>query len=246
MRKWFGIILVLIVMPQLIACQNLLTANQVAPTPAGASKSSSSPSIVWFPRLDPAILAATRHIDFIPGLKGYQQTTEYTCGPAALLAVAKFYKLAGIEENTTTEMRIAREVGTRDPAALKPGEKPGTRPEEMSAWLQKNGFDARLEFEDKGDGSGLKQLRENIKRGITTIIEWIDLAGHSVVAVGYDDRNNTDPSDDVLILADPYDRYDDYQDGYTFVNAERFYWMWFDARYFGKETWRTMITVTPK
>lgn len=52
--------------------------------------------------------------------------------------------------------------------------------------------------------------------------------------------------DDILIFADPYDHYDDYVDGYTFLNAERFYWMWFDARYFGKETWGATITVTPR
>jgi len=49
-----------------------------------------------------------------------------------------------------------------------------------------------------------------------------------------------------LTLADPYDRYDDYCDGYSFVNANRFYWMWFDALYFDKITWRTTITATPR
>jgi len=50
-------------------------------------------------------------------------------------------------------------------------------------------------------------------------VEWIDLSGHWAIAVGYDYRNESDPWDDVLILADPYDRYDDYCDGYSFVNA---------------------------
>lgn len=70
--------------------------------------------------------------------------------------------------------------------------------------------------------------------------------GHWAVAVGYDYRNVSDPWDDILILADPYDRYDDYQDGYSFVNANRFYWMWFDYLYFDNITWRTMITATPR
>lgn len=203
-------------------------------------------AIAWFPAIDPAALAASPHVDFIPGLKGYQQTTEYTCGPAALLAVARFYELSGSDESAAAEMRIAREAGTRDPAALKPGERPGTRPEEMQAWLQAKGLAAALEFEERGDGSALQKLRENIRRGTPTLVEWIELAGHWVVAVGYDDRGSADPSDDVLIFADPYDRYDDHPDGYTFANAERFYWMWFDARYFGRETWRTMITVGGK
>lgn len=203
---------------------------------------SSDTNISWFPKIDPAALAASENVDFIPDLKGYQQTTDYTCGPAALLSLAKFYGLPGIEENAKTEMRIARESGTRDfNFSL-----PGTKPQEMAAWLEKNGFDVELTFEDKGDGTALQMLRDNIGRNIPTLVEWIDLNGHWAIAVGYDYRNVSDPWDDVLILADPYDRYDDYRDGYSFVNANRFYWMWFDALYFGNITWRTMITATPK
>ncbi len=216
----------------------------------GACSPSPAPTanrVAWFPGFDPATFAAQPGVNFIPSLKGYPQTNDYTCGPAALLAIAQFYKLPGITADAATEMRIAREAGTRyEPSALKPGEKMGTTPSEMVAWLEKNGLTAQLEFEDKGDASALFKLRDNIRRGVPTLVEWIDLAGHWAIAVGYDDRNNTDPWDDVLILADPYDRYDDYADGYTYVNANRFYWMWFDALYFDKVTWRTMIMVTPR
>jgi hypothetical protein len=199
-------------------------------------------SISWYPKIDTDILSTSQNADFIAGLRAYQQTTEYTCGPAALLSFAKFYGYDDIEEDTKTEMRIAQELGTRDLNSSHPG----TKPEEMVAWLEKNGFDAKLEFEDKGDSSALQQLRDNIRRGIPTLVEWIDLSGHWAIAVGYDYRNVSDPWDDVLILADPYDRYDDYCDGYSFINANRFYWMWFDALYFDNTTWRTMITAIPK
>jgi hypothetical protein len=117
-------------------------------------------------------------------------------------------------------------LGTRDLNSSQPG----TKPHEMVAWLEKNGFDVQLEFEDKGDGTALQRLRDNIRQGIPTLVEWIDLSGHWAIAVGYDYRNASDPWD-VLILADPYDKYDDYGDGYSYVNANRFYWMWFDALY---------------
>jgi hypothetical protein len=199
-------------------------------------------NITWFPKIDSTILASSPTVDFIPGLKGYQQTTDYTCGPACLLTLAKFYGLPGIEMNAETEMKIARETGTRDMNSSKPG----TKPEEIAAWLQNNGFEVLLEYEDKGDGSALERLKDNARSKIPTLVEWIDLGGHWSIVVGYDNRNLSDPWDDVLILADPFDRYDDYLDGYTFVNANRFYWMWFDALYFDKLTWRTMITVRPK
>jgi hypothetical protein len=208
----------------------------------GAPDKPNESGIAWFPKIDVSILEASPNVDFIPDLKGYQQSTDYTCGPAALLSLAKFYKLQGIEENISTEMRIARESGTRDFNSSKPG----TRPEEMAAWLEENGFNVELDFEERGDGSALQQLRENIGAGIPTLVEWIDLNGHWAIAVGYDYRNVSDPWDDVLILADPYDMYDDYRDGYSSVNANRFYWMWFDALYFDDITWRTMITATPK
>lgn len=196
----------------------------------------------WFPKIDPSALCQSQNTDFIQGLSCYQQTTDYTCGPAALLSLAKFYHMPGIEESPETEMRIARESGTRDLNSSQPG----TKPEEMASWLENNGFSVKLEFEDRGDGSALEKLRENIACGTPTLVEWIDLGGHWAIAVGYDYRNKSDPWDDVLILADPYDKYDDYQDGLSFVNANRFYWMWFDALYFDNLTWRTMITAVPR
>jgi hypothetical protein len=207
-----------------------------------------NPAVGWFPPTDLARLAARPGVDFIPGLRGYQQTTDYTCGPAALLSLARFYHLPGVQADAATELRLAREAGTRFPEGLPPGGKLGTKPQEMVVWLEKNGFEARLEAEAAPgeDGAALRRLREHIRQGIPTLVAWIDLGGHWAVAVGYDDRQNEDPWDDVLILADPYDRYDDVRDGYTVVNANRFYWMWFDAHYFDRETWRVMITVQPK
>jgi len=209
---------------------------------SGASSSEEKNAVAWFPKIDTATLSTSENVDFIPNLTAYQQTTDYTCGPAAVLSLAKFYGLPDIEEDAKTEMRIAQEMGTRDLNSSKPG----TKPQEMVAWLEKNGFDVQLEFEDKGDGTALQRLRDNIRQGIPTLVEWIDLSGHWVIAVGYDYRNESDPWDDVLILADPYDKYDDYSDGYSYVNADRFYWMWFDALYFDEIAWRTMITATPK
>lgn len=145
----------------------------------------------------------------------------------------------------TTERRIAREVGTRFPEDLPPAGKLGTKPAAMVAWLLAHGCEARLEWEEAPaeDGGALRGLRDNIRQGIPTLVAWTDLGGRWAVAVGYDDRQNTNPWDDVLILADPYDRYDNRQDGYSFVNANRFYWMWFEAHHFDREMWRVMIPV---
>jgi len=173
-------------------------------SPYEAKDATSPPNdtaIVWFPKIVTTILSAAQNVDFIPNLKAYQQTTDYTCGPAALLSLAKFYGLPDVEEDARTEMQIARELGTRDLNSSRPG----TKPQEMVAWLEKNGFNVQLEFEDKGDSTALQRLRDNIRQGIPTLVEWIDLSGHWAIAIGYDYRNASDPWDDVLILADPYD-----------------------------------------
>ncbi len=200
-------------------------------------------SFKWHPMLDTAELSRSPQVDFIPNLKGYQQTMEYTCGPASLMSVAAFYGVPGISLNPETEMRIAAEAGARDPKTLAPGEAPGLSPEAVMAWLRTHGLKAELSFDEAGDYSGLTRLRDNIRKGIPTLVVWIGYGEHWVVAVGYDDRGTPETADDVILFADSADVCDDYQDGYTFANADKFYWCWFDVLYYGKLKWRPMITV---
>ena len=119
---------------------------------SGTCYSETEGAIAWFPKIDTAILSTSQNVDFIPNLTAYQQTTDYTCGPAALLSLAKFYGLPDIREDAKTEMRMAHELGTRDLNSSQPG----TKPQEMVAWLEKNGFNVQLEFEDKGDSCRIR------------------------------------------------------------------------------------------
>lgn len=44
-------------------------------------------------------------------MKGYQQTTDYTCAPAAVMSLMHYYgMLSDNDLNKTTEMRIAKEM----------------------------------------------------------------------------------------------------------------------------------------
>jgi hypothetical protein len=76
----------ILVIVLLISCAGSYEATGAASSPNGTA-------ISWFPKIDTAILSATQNVDFIPNLTAYQQTTDYTCGPAALLSLAKFYGL---------------------------------------------------------------------------------------------------------------------------------------------------------
>jgi len=159
-------------------------------------------------------------------LAAFQQTTEYTCGPAAVVTLLNYYGRKG------DEMTIASEMGTSTTK--------GTTLPQMAGWLKANGFNI-----SSGEGGSLDLIRQNLAKNIPTLIEWSDWGGHWVLAIGYDTRNTVNLMDDVIIFADPYDRHDDYRDGVDWFNAQRFYYMWFDALLFGKVMRRIYITATP-
>lgn len=156
----------------------------------------------------------------------YQQTTEYTCGPASVLSLMNHYGRTG------DELTIASEMGTNSTT--------GTNPDQMTNWLNQNGFTASWH-----ENGTLEMLRANLANNIPTLVEWIDWGGHWVLVIGYDVRDPEDIMDDVIIFADPYDHHDDNPDGITWFNAQRFYYMWFDALFFGQLTWRVYINATP-
>ena len=94
----------------------------------------------------------------------------------------------------------------------------------MVSWLERHGFEVTW-----GENGSLKLLRENLSRGIPTLVEWIDWGGHWVIVVGYDTRGTESERDDVIYFADPADGLDEVRDGLTSFHAKRFESMWFDA-----------------
>ena len=160
-------------------------------------------------------------------VNSFQQTTEYTCGPAAVVSLLHYFGKAG------DEMTIAGEMGTSTST--------GTTPEQMTVWLNNHGFTASWNQEGT-----IEMLRENLNNNIPTLVEWSDWGGHWVLVIGYDTRNTDDPMDDIIIFADPYDRHDDNKDGITWFNAQRFYYMWYDALLFGTVMKRIYINSVPK
>jgi len=160
-------------------------------------------------------------------MRAFQQTTDHTCGPAALLTWVRFHGGDG------DEMRITRESGCN--------EDKGTDPKQMVDWLNANGYRASF-----AEGGTLEMIRENLSRGRPTLLEWIDWGGHWVFAVGYDTMGTDDPDDDILLFADPADTHDGCREGLTWFNAQRFKWMWFDAFLFGKPMRGLHIVIEPK
>ncbi len=95
-------------------------------------------------------------------IKGYQQSTDYTCAPAAVMSILKYYGVFSDNDlNTVTEMKIAHEMGTSS--------KKGTTPQQIVDWLNNNGFEAHY-----GINGTIEMLQDNLKKGIPTLVEWID------------------------------------------------------------------------
>jgi hypothetical protein len=177
------------------------------------------------------------------GVKGYQQTTDYTCAPAAVMSLLHWYKLLPEQELTAqTEMRIAREMGTRDMKSPQPG----TTTEEMVTWLESNGFIVLT-----GQDGTLGLLRGYLNKGIPVLVEWIDWGGHWVVATGYYAAYESPAKGpDTIFFADPASHWGNPNnpDGISSFNAWRFRDMWFDAQYLnpGKITRNVYIVAVPR
>ena len=106
----------------------------------------------------------------------------------------------------------------------------GTSVEGLTKFFTENGYevdshaDTSFRFDDISDAEAY--LLEKIDSGIPVMVSWEDWRGHWMVIIGLDTMNTESPYDDVLIMADPYDVTDHYQDGYYTYPFGRFFDMW--------------------
>lgn len=161
-------------------------------------------------------MKSTDSLTLLPQFKTYQQTTEWTCGTAAALMVLEYFGLRGTEDDQS----LVRLRGKDEPGY-------------SSLTHMKNIFDAFGGFssDDTYNYENLDDITQSmlldfLKQGIPVMVEWCDWNGHWQVVIGYDTMGTENEADDVLILADPYDTSDHWQDGYITINAERFFWTW--------------------
>lgn len=173
-------------------------------------------------------------LTIISNFKTYQQTTEYHCGPASALMVLNHYGTTDADELSIGEVmnthRGADGGEPEDPTEM------GTTVYGMVGYFKSIGWHVESSLDGapfgEDDADGFKNwVVSNLKANTPILVEWVDWGGHWQVIIGYDDMGTEHFGDDVLIMADPYDTSDHYQDGYYIVNAERFFYMWFDTIY---------------
>jgi hypothetical protein len=214
------------------------------PYPAGYDISSSGASSFnntgdhsdspYFVHHDFYNMESTETLTILTNYETYQQTTEYHCGPALAMTVLNHFGI-----NDTHELAIGEVMKTHQGAD-------GGEPTEMTEmgttvsgmvdyfnsldWQVKSSLTHESPFDEYGEGFTDWVISE-LKAGTPVLVEWSDWAGHWQAIIGYDTMGTDQFSDDVLIMADPYDTSDHWQDGYYIVNAQRFFYMWYDYNY---------------
>ena len=150
----------------------------------------------------------------------YQQTTEYTCGPATALMVLHWFG-----EDQYDEMQIG-EMAEIDMDK-------GTSVEGLAAVFEALGWEveyhADTDYRFSSDAEWAAYVIEHIDAGIPIMVDWVDWGGHWQAVIGLDSCGTEEPDDDVLILADPYDTTDHCQDGFYTYPLDRFYYLWFEG-----------------
>lgn len=180
----------------------------------------------------------------LPHFKTWQQTTEYTCAPAAALMVEQY--VTGKQLSRDDELRIAEGCRTQSFRS----EHPGTDMKELVDYYTREGWEVHSTYTDGKVGRRQfpQFVQGKLQNGIPIIVDNIDWGGHYRVIIGYDTMGDDCFENDVLIMADPYDTTDHLQDGYGIEPAARFYYMWFagDLDANGKRIKQLWMTIGKK
>ena len=168
-------------------------------------------------------------LHILSNFASYQQSTEYSCGPACAHMVINWF---GGDTEKYDELTICKLSGTTEDA--------GTDAKGMNKFFKKDlGWYTEFHFStsekfswDDSDDPLLdfeNYCIKNIDNGVPVMVDWSDWGGHWQCIIGIDTCQEDLSADDVLILADPYDTSDQYQDGYYTYSAERFFYQWHEG-----------------
>lgn len=192
----------------------------------------------YFVKLDFYNNAPTKSCLLLKNFKTRQQETPFSCGAACALMVINYLD----PSNKVTEADLISGMGTN--------RFNGTRPSSMERYFVQKGWIVESSLKDRSPATEMEFkgfVIDHLSRNMPIIVENVDWGGHYRVIIGYDDMGTATVGDDVLILADPYDYTDHAQDGYAVISANKFFYMWFDAKlYSGKEKDKVWIAIKKK
>lgn len=219
---------------------NLKNKKQLAQPTGGAAQyvgKINIPDSPYFKHPDFYNMKSNEHLTILSRFKTHQQHTEYTCGPTVAMMVVEHFLGRPLDD----EFEIAKIMHTKP--------QKGTKIQGMSNYFYKLGWTVQSSLDSPTPETYedfLVFVKEKLKDNTPIMVETVDWAGHWRVIIGHDSMGTEFTGNDVLILADPYDTGTHFQDGYTAVPAEKFFYMWFDAfLYSRKERFRPWVTAKP-
>jgi len=170
----------------------------------------------YYPRHDFFNMKSSESLILLERFKTFQQTTEFTCGPATIVMLLHHY---GINyEHGDRLLYEMRANHARPESTLK----------DLITMLESTGNWEIMSTFDLEDPAHLPPtlLIDSLKEGKPIIIGDDDWGGHWRIIIGFDDMGDDIEANDVFILADPYDTTDHFQDGYNIIPAQRLYYNW--------------------
>lgn len=179
----------------------------------------------WKP-LDVYNMVPTPSLSIIPKFATYQQSMDYSCGAASALLVLTYYGVTDYDEVELCKMgNVTYENGVDVKGVAKIFKDLG--------WDVQTNLDGNITLDPDADRKApnnfITWVRTTLDSGTPIMVDWLDWAGHWQVIIGYDTMGTEDNfGDDVIIVADPADISDHYQDGYFTIPAERFFYMWIE------------------
>lgn len=168
-------------------------------------------------------MKSSENLVILPKFKTRQQITGYTCAPAAAAMVVEHF----LGKLPHSEMEMAKMMGTNNIN--------GTNVKGITKYFKELGWDVKSSATEDAPNKFTfftKWVQSNLRDNTPIIVENVEWGGHYRVIIGYDTMGTEYSGDDVLIMADPFDLADHVQDGYNIENAQKFYYMWFDAHLF--------------
>ncbi len=170
----------------------------------------------------------TGTLKILPQFKTIQQTTWWSCGVSCTEMVLNFYGARG----DWNEEKLA--ALRSDHKAIHKGT---CLDQIIEMFTAVGGFELETTYDylDNLDAVNLNFIKKHIENGTPIIIGWNDWGGHWQVIIGYDDMGTEIETDDVIIVADPFDTTDHNQDGYGVYGAERFIYNFTFFNFFGDD-----------
>jgi hypothetical protein len=179
-------------------------------------------------------LHADSTLTLLEHFKTYQQTTDVTCGPScALMALDYIGRLGDHNEMSLKALRGA----TQDTTYLR---------HLLHVFDAIGNLHYRSTFDYRQQDITPALLLDFLQQGAPILIGTNEWGGHWQIIIGYDTHNTPTLEDDVLILADPYDRTDHCPDGYLVYPLENlFYGNW--RNYYDPDfNWGLFVALFPQ